>query len=76
MGISPLLFQEEQLSVNGKRMHFKYWCTACGRLAHEQCGWDNCMTILVNGGTNQTMFYLKFLWSGHEKMSLLTKLIS
>ena len=32
------LIQEEHLSVNGKRMHTKYWLTASGRLAQEQCG--------------------------------------
>ena len=30
--------QEEQLSVNGERMCTKYWLTALGRLAQEQCG--------------------------------------
>ena len=37
--ILPLpLIQEEQLSVNGERMCAKYWISASGRLAQEQCG--------------------------------------
>ena len=35
--ILPLI-QEEQLSINGKRTFARYWFTASGRLAQEQCG--------------------------------------
>ena len=39
--LPPPLIQEETLSVNGEIMYTKYWFTASGRLAQEQCGHDN-----------------------------------